>query len=277
MLKAFEGLADPVLMVFDNYDKPAEFPTVRDYLSQRAKIIFTSRHTDARRLGKSIEVGAMTLDEGIELLLLQSGYERTDENVEDARQIVENLGGLALAIDQAATYIGARHVPLKSFPEVFAKRRSAILKHTPTHWEYSKTRLEERDKPLSVFTTWEMSFEQLQVTEEERESLVHLLTLGAFVDTRDISEGLFSLYNLEANRPKWLDYFMDGNKWESDKYQDSLVRLLSVSLVTSIDIMAADARFSFHPLIAEWLKLRIDDKIRYQYTEEAIQRRSPVR
>ena len=271
VLKAFEDLADPVLMVFDNYDKPAEFPNVRDYLWHRAKIIFTSRHTDAKRLGNSIEVEAMTLDEGIQLLLLQSGYERTDENVVDARQIVEDLGGLALAIDQAATYIGARHVPLKSFPEVFAKRRSSILRHTPTHWEYSKTRLEARDKPLSVFTTWEMSFEQLQVTEEEeRESLVHLLTLGAFVDTRDISEGLFSLYALEANRPKWLEYFLDGDKWDSDKYQDSIVRLLSVSLVTSIDIMATDARFSFHPLIAEWLKLRIDDKIREQYTKEAI-------
>ena len=271
VLKAFEGLPDPVLMVFDNYDKPAEFPTIQDYLSYRAKVILSSRHLDAKRLGKVIEVGAMTSEEGIELLLLlQSGYERTEVNIEDARQIVENLGGLALAIDQAATYIGARHVPLKSFPEVFAKRRLAILKHTPTHWEYSKTRLEDRDQPLSVFTTWEMSFEQLRVTEEEREWLAHLLTLGAFVDTRDISEGLFSLYASDTNSRKWLEYFKNGTEWDSDKYQDSIVRLLSVSLVTSIDIMAADARFSFHPLIAEWLKLRIDDKTRDQYTQEAI-------
>lgn len=55
-----------------------------------------------------------------------------------------------------------------------------------------------------------MSFEQLQVTLNERDSLVHLLTLGAFVDTRDMSEGLFSLYAQQASRPKWLDYFMDG-------------------------------------------------------------------
>ena len=69
----------------------------------------------------------------MELLLLQSGYERTEENVEDACQMVEILRGLALAIDQAATYIGARDLPFISFAEVFAKRRSAILKHTPTH------------------------------------------------------------------------------------------------------------------------------------------------
>ncbi|KAG6985315.1 hypothetical protein G7Y79_00113g101700 [Physcia stellaris] len=260
VLKKFEDLSDPVLMIFDNYDKPAEFPTIRDYLPDRSKIIFNSRHTDAKRLGKGRgwrydSRGEHTLErlfpseEGVELLLLQSGHERTEENVEDARQIVEILGGLALAIDQAATYIGARDLPLKSFAEVFAKRRSAILKHTPTHWEYSKTRLEERDKPLSVFTTWEMSFEQLQVTHDERDSLVHLLTLGAFVNTRDISEGLFSLYAKQAH---------------------SIVRLLSVSLVTSIDLKATDARFSFHPLIAEWLKLRVDIKVRDEYAEEAV-------
>lgn len=206
----------------------------------------------------------------MELLLLQSGHERTEETVENARQIFETLGGLALAIDQAATYIRARDIPLKSFAKVFAKRRSAVLKHTPTYWEYSKTRPEERDKPLSVFTTWEMSFEKLEVTDNERDSLVHLLTLGAFINTRDISEGLFSLYAQQASRPKWLDYFMDGTDWDSEKYEDSIVRLLSVSLVTSIDLMATDARFSFHPLVAEWLKLRVENKVREEYAVEAI-------
>ena len=204
------------------------------------------------------------------MLLLQSGCERTEETVEDARQIVKTLGGLALAIDQAATYIRARNIPLNSFAEVFARIRLAILKHTPTHWEYSKTRLEECDNPLSVFTTWEMSFKQLEATDDERDSLVHLMTLGAFVNTRDISEGLFSLYAKQASRPKWLDYFMDGTEWDSEKYQDSIVRLLSLSLVTSIDLMETDARFSFHPLIAEWLKLRIENKVRDEYAKEAI-------
>ena len=104
----------------------------------------------------------------------------------------------------------------------------------------------------------------------ERDSLVHLLTLGAFVNTRDISEGLFSLYAKQANRPKWLDYFMDGTEWDSEKYQNSIVHLLSVSLVTSIDLITTEARFSFHPLIAEWLKLRVENKARDEYAEEAI-------
>ena len=65
VLQKLEYLSDPVLMIFDNYDNPAEFPTIRDYLPDHSKIIFNSRHTDAKRLGKGIEVGAMTAEVSI--------------------------------------------------------------------------------------------------------------------------------------------------------------------------------------------------------------------
>lgn len=60
-----EDLSDPVLMIFDNYDRPTEFPTIRDYLPHRSKIILNSRHTDAKRLGKDVEIGAMTAEVSI--------------------------------------------------------------------------------------------------------------------------------------------------------------------------------------------------------------------
>lgn len=115
-----------------------------------------------------------------------------------------------------------------------------------------------------------MSFEQLETTGQERDSIIHLLTLAAFINTSNVSEGLFSLYSQQANRPDWLDAFMDSGAWDRDKYQDSVVRLYSIALVTTIDLMGNDARISFHPLVAEWLKLRIDQVARAQYTEEAI-------
>jgi hypothetical protein len=72
VLKKLEDLSEPVLMIFDNYDKPAEFLTIRDYLPHRSKIIFNSRHTDARRLGKEVEIGAMTA----EVSMLRSAFSR---------------------------------------------------------------------------------------------------------------------------------------------------------------------------------------------------------
>lgn len=65
VLKKLEDLSDPVLVIFDNYDRPTEFPTIRDYLSHRSKIILNSRHTDAKRLGKDVEIGAMTAEVSI--------------------------------------------------------------------------------------------------------------------------------------------------------------------------------------------------------------------
>lgn len=65
VLKKLEDLSDPVLMIFDNYDRPIEFPTIRDYLPHRSKIILNSRHTDAKRLGKDVEIGAMTAEVSI--------------------------------------------------------------------------------------------------------------------------------------------------------------------------------------------------------------------
>lgn len=115
-----------------------------------------------------------------------------------------------------------------------------------------------------------MSFEQLETTGQERDSIIHLLTLAAFIDTNRVSEGLFSLYSQQPNRPGWLDAFMNDETWDSDKYQDYVVLLHSISLVTSMDLEMKEARISFHPVVAEWLKYRIDQVARAQYLEEAI-------
>ena len=272
VFKAIEDFAEHVLFVFDNYDRPGRFSNIKDFFPYRVSILCTSRHTDSKRLGNSVEVGPMPIPEGIELLLLQSGYEHTAENVKDAHSIVEKLGCLALAIDQAATYISTRLIPLDSFITLYAKRRAAILKHTAANWEYRRVRSSGAEEPLSVFTTWEMSFEELETSAEDRESLIHLLTISAFLDTAHISEGLFKhYYEVSEPKPAWLSSFLSDDIWDQDKYQDCIVRLLGVSIIQSIDIMSDDTRFSFHPLVAEWLKLRIDEHARRRFTEEAIQ------
>lgn len=103
VLKTLERFNDPMLLVLDTFDQPGEFTTVKDFFPLGAKIIFTSRHNDSKRPGISIEVGAMSDSEGVELLPHQAGLEKTTEDLEHAKAITQELGGLALAIDQAAT------------------------------------------------------------------------------------------------------------------------------------------------------------------------------
>ena len=83
----------------------------------------------------------MSDDEGTELLLHHAGLEKNAVNLEYAKRIIQELGGLALAIDQAATYIGSGHVPLRTFSEMYKKRRAAILKHVRGRWSNHSPRL----------------------------------------------------------------------------------------------------------------------------------------
>ncbi|MCJ1242503.1 hypothetical protein MMC14_010511 [Varicellaria rhodocarpa] len=74
------------------------------------------------------------------------------------------LGHLALALDQAGAYIRARNLPLKDFTAHYNRRKDVILREIPEEWEYRRVIGNmERETALSIFTTWELSFEQISV------------------------------------------------------------------------------------------------------------------
>ena len=53
------------------------------------------------------------------------------------------------------------------------------------------------------------------------------------------------------------------------KYEDTLVEVHSLSLLQSVDIGSTKSHFMLHPLVVDWLKLRIDQKGRQKYAIEA--------
>jgi len=89
------------LLVFDNLDNPEDLPGILDFFpsSHRGSILITSRHADSKELGQSIDLDRMEKEEGLQLLLRSSVVD-TDE-LEAAEEILNLLGNLPLAIDQA--------------------------------------------------------------------------------------------------------------------------------------------------------------------------------
>ena len=252
----------PYLIVFDNFDSPTEFDNVAEYMPSSASqgnVLFTSRHRDTRDLGQIIKVPPMTSEEGIVLLLHRSGHERTSQLELYARAIVEHLGGLPLAIDQAGAYIFARNLPLEQFEEHYHHHRQEVLKHTPTIWNYHKISEFEKATRASVFTTWEMSFSQLGETDYERQPYIEFLTCVAFMNHNSVSKLPFRLYH-EARKGKVDagDIFTTDGAWDELKFQDLTVQLLRISLIQSVDMADLGMRISLHPLVAEWLRLRND-------------------
>jgi tetratricopeptide (TPR) repeat protein len=165
----------------------------------------------------------MPTDEAVKLLL--RGYSETniDPYKSQASEIIIRLGALALAIDQAASYIQYIQLPIQRLGEflpTYEAQRAKILQHTQEHfWEYAAIRVvdkAERPRAISAFTTWEMSFQQLYRNDDKRrEAAAHFLTLSAFLEPTNISESLFQ-YHWQSKHPQWMDVFKASTDTDSD-------------------------------------------------------------
>ncbi|RDW71025.1 hypothetical protein BP6252_07588 [Coleophoma cylindrospora] len=209
------------LLVFDNYDQPNNFTKVKDFFPEgRGDILLTSRTQGLKRLGTPLSVPEMTTEEGLELLLYDCSSRNEAETRQDGVKVIKRLGGLALAIDQAAAYMSYMHLPISYFLVEFEKKREDILKFTnEDFWEYGTIHIpgdKERDKAINAFTTWELSFERLiSANQQTREYLVHFLTLSAFLNPSNIGEILFETY-FDANySTEWLQIFTRSGHTDS--------------------------------------------------------------
>ena len=285
------------LLVFDNYDSPSQFESIRSFIPSAAHgaIIITSRHPESARLGSNIKVAGMHEAEALDLLLRRTESELTEANVKNGELVVSRLGYLPLAIDQAGSYIRKQKVSLSEFIGHYNQRRERVLQYTPQLWEYRRwLGDEEGESRLSVFTTWELSFQQLRSCHRLKE--IELVTLFGFFHYASISEELFQAYHerLEATRdrrcpndepvpselshrptgkPKWMTLLVDEkNKWDTFNLRETIAELHEMFLVQ--DFASGDnehCKFSLHPLVSDWIRLRDkDSRTRQNYTRQAI-------
>src|SRR5947209_4490309 len=210
------------LVVFDNYDNPKAFQSqgIRNYIphGKNGYILFTSRHEDSARLGHQVSVSHMTEKESLDLLLQKTPMNLEEET--EGRKIVSLLGHLALALDQAGAYIRARGLPLKDFISHYQKRKQRVLEEIPDEWEYRRNfENSEQERCLSIFTTWELSFNLVSGSEEERGWKDHFLTLAAYFDNKVISERYFRAY-CNSENTEWMDLFRTKHEWDSEMLGD---------------------------------------------------------
>ena len=256
------------------------FPNIRDFIppGKLGAILVTSRHADSSALVIDRSMGFIQLPglkepDALNLLLQQS--ESSELNSEDAKKIVERIGYHPLAITQAAAYIRKRKLPLCEFMDHYKHRREMILKNTPQLSQYRKTLgtasqeaslcTSSQETSLNVFTTWELSYQQLQSQTTEDSHEVRLLDLLAFFDEKDISEEIFAAYGFykwEAEPAKlveWLKNFMGADsRWNSALFEDALIVLKDLSLVQAFgNEVDGYWHSSLHPLIKDWIRLRI--------------------
>ncbi len=174
------------LLIFDNAD---DLEMVRDFVPAggQGHIILTTRSQVTGNIARRIDVERMESQEGTFFLLQRAGLleDATLDAVPEverikARELVEEVGGLPLALDQAGAFIEETQCGLAGYLQLYRTRQVEVLKR--------RGRL-VTDHPDSVATTWSLSFEKV---EQANPVAADLLRLCAFLDPDVIPEELIT-------------------------------------------------------------------------------------
>ena len=159
---ALAGSAGGWLLVFDNAPGPEAVETFLPPAG-RGRVLITSRNA-LWPPGQAREVPVLGLEVAADFLAARTG----DTDRQAAAALAEALGGLPLALEQAAAYTQATGNTLAAYLALFHKRRADLLdRGQPT--QYSGT----------VATTWALAFTQLQDSDPGAAGLLRLLAFCA--------------------------------------------------------------------------------------------------
>ncbi|KAJ7716760.1 P-loop containing nucleoside triphosphate hydrolase protein [Mycena metata] len=235
------------LVFFDNADDPKI--NLNDFLPKcnHGNIIITSRNPELRNYGAHTLVSDMEETDATTLLLRRANKESSEENLQLATDIVKELYYLPLAIIQAGAFI-SKSEDLEGYLALYLNNRARLLseKAAQSHDDYAQT----------VFTTWQISFNQLS------HLAATLLQLCSFLHYTGISEDMFSTAS-KYDFPLWwppreelqeplefLSHFVEPTgEWNSLKFLDVTTEIKAYSL---INFDAKTKLFSIHPLVHAW-------------------------
>lgn len=232
------------LLVFDNAD---DLTLVRDILptGYQGHILITTRAQAMGGLARRIQVEEMSQEMGALFLLRRAGiiapdaplHEAPERERRQAEELVRELGGLPLALDQAGAYMEEAPCSLESYVRLYRNERLALL---------GRRGGLAQDHPAPVATTWSLAFEEVQ---RANPAAADLLQCCAFLDPDAIPEELILAGASElgpvlaplAHNPLMLDQAM-GALWKYSLVRRnlenqvlSLHRLVQVFLQETMD------------------------------------------
>ncbi|KAJ7112081.1 hypothetical protein C8R44DRAFT_741810 [Mycena epipterygia] len=254
------------LLFFDNADDPKI--NLNNYFPQcdHGNIIITSRNPGlCVYAGCHSPVSDMEHVDAVDLLLRSAGEETSDHNRMTAGRIVKVLHYLPLAIIQAGAFI-AKSGDIDGYLALYEKNRVRLLSQKPaqSHDNYAWT----------VYTTWQISFDQLS------QPAATFLQLCSLLHHQGISEEIFknaAAYKFGPSSPskkelqmplEFLSQFLapDG-VWDSFCFIDMTNEVRSYSL---INFHPQKKMFSIHPLVHDWTRSSLSNEEPYHHCMVAI-------
>ena len=214
------------LLIFDN---ATDMASVAAFLPPAGpgRVLVTSQNPHWP--GHSLEIPILDRDVAAGFLVNRTG----DVDRRSAVELADQLGGLPLALEQAAAYMKATAKTLASYRDLFRQRPPDMLgRGEPTG--YSKT----------VATTWTLAFERLQ---QAKPGAVGLLRLLAFCapEAIPLTVLLHPRPGLDGQLEPEIDTILKPLLDDPLAADDAIAALRRYSLIT----MAADETASIHRLV----------------------------
>ncbi|ERF76311.1 hypothetical protein EPUS_04169 [Endocarpon pusillum Z07020] len=232
------------LLVFDNLDDIESFD-IREFFpyASQGNIIITTRIREAARYGRGVVIEELSQNDAVKLLLKSSylGPDLDERESEAALHLLEKLGYLPLAIEQAGAYIYASSVSIAKYLELYERDAQQLFDKTPAVWYYRND---------TALTTWEISFAAL----EKRDTLAaEILQLCSFLGRNHISIELFRLSALFA--------------FEDSSFDKAVINLQSLFLVR---VEESFNHFSMHPMTHLWIQKRLNKSSQIALLKKAL-------
>ena len=215
-------------------------------------ILFTTRQNarDVKMLLKLSlkdcwELQSFTKEEGALFLMKRTGLEG-ESLYKEAIDLAEELGGLPLALEQAAAHISALLIPctFKAYLDKYQKRRRYLLEQHPL----TALRVEAQHR-LSVYTTWQMNFESVA---EKSPAAATMMRIASFLESENIpfeviNHGLPTLDQVELREAASSDI-------------SGVLEVLTCYSLFSVNQQSKV--FSVHKLVQEVIRESLDTRIR---------------
>lgn len=273
VLSWLEQLPYRWLLVFDNVDDSGFLKNFANrYIPKCGKgdIIITSRLRDSAELGHSIEMNMLPEADAIFMLLKLVGRSG-EEECAAAKDVVNALGYLPLAIAQAGAYIKNECIPTDRYLLHYRSQTQELELLGYTNrvlWPYRQ----------SSATTWIVSF---QAVERKNQAAAYWLALCCFLD-RTVSQDIFRLafstddreacaVNQQLAFPLWLtEVCTKDGAWDEPTFHRMTSEIHQYSLMRKSTSLNSLPLFQFHPIVQEVGKLRLSPELQRDFTSIAI-------
>lgn len=228
-----------ILLVYDN---APDLESIKNYLPRKGHIIITSRNY---KLPNSIKIDVMTLTEALDLLgkIIPKESKIEMNYALDAKELVERLGFLPLAISQAGAYIFENIISISTYLAYFKMKQKELLSRNVTLLG---------DKHEAIYITWDINLQKIKSLKHGLQA-ISLLNLMAYLYSENIPKDLLTHYIFNQNN--------EENNYELDQRIELLRRysLIDVSLKA----------VSIHRLVQEWTRNHHSDSQKQKIMKDA--------